>query len=159
MKFSYLILSSFLLLSFIIPVNSIDYQIIKKIETINVRGIKTKDIESIIVECLIETTNDLSFKLKSNSSHVDKTKIGNCVGYTKYFNKLFISKLNKNNYGNISVTHARVKVLIMGTNIHLINSKSLKDHDISVIYNKTDNKTYLVDPSLSEVFGNIIVKR
>lgn len=159
MKPSYLILLSFLLFSFIVPVNSIDYQIIRKIEVKNVYGKKTQNIESIIVECLNKTTNDLTFKLKSNSSLVEKTKVGNCVGYTKYFNRMFISKLNENGYGNIVVTHARAKVLMMGTSVHFINSNSLKDHDISVIYNKTTNETYFVDPSLSEVFGNIILKR
>lgn len=159
MKPSYLILLSFLLFSFIVPVNPIDYQIIRKIEVKNVYGKKTQNIESIIVECLNNTTNDLTFKLKSNSSQVEKTKIGNCVGYTKYYNKMLISKLNELGYGNITVTHARAKVLMMGTSVHFINSNSLKDHDISVIHNKTNNKTYFVDPSLSEVFGNIIVKR
>ena len=159
MKPSYLILLSFLLFSFIVPVNSIDYQIIRKIEVKNVYGKKTQDIESIIVECLNKTTSDLTFKLKSNSSQVEKTKIGNCVGYTKYYNKLLISKLNELGYGNITVTHARAKVLMMGKSVHFINSNSLKDHDISVIHNKTNNKTYFVDPSLSEVFGNIIVKQ
>lgn len=149
-----------ILLSFIFCVvtfNSISYKTLKKIEVTNLYGNNKEDIEPIVVECLNNTINDLSFKLNSNNSHIEKTKVGNCIGYTKYFNKMLISKLKDNDYGNITVTHVRAQVLMMGESVHLINNNSLKDHDISVIHNKTDNKTYFVDPSLSEVFGNIIV--
>ena len=159
MKSFYLILVSVLLLSFVVPLNSISYKIIKKIEVTNLYGKNKKDVEPVIIECLNKTTKDLTFKLNSNSSQVEKTKIGNCIGYTKYFNKMLISKLDSGDYGNIVVTHVRAKVLMMGKSVHVINSNSLKDHDISVIYDKTNNKTYFVDPSLSEVFGNIIIKQ
>ena len=39
------------------------------------------------------------------------------------------------------------------------NSPSFKDHDISIVKNNTTGEIYYIDPSLSEVFGNIIVKR
>lgn len=148
-----------LLVFLIFKTKLINYKVIKQIETHNVYGTNKGDIESIIIECLNKTTKDLRFKLKSNSFNVENTKIGNCVGYTKYFNKLFISKLKEKKYGNIIVTHARVKILIIGTNIHFINLNSLKDHDISIIHNKTNNRIYFVDSSLSEVFGSIVVKR
>lgn len=157
MKPFYTIFLSVLLFSYVIPKNLISYKILKKIEVTTLYGTNKKDIEPIIVQCLNNTTKDLTFKLKSNSSQIEKTKIGNCIGYTKYFNKMLINELKGGNYGNITVTHVRAKVLMRGNSVHVINSNSLKDHDISVIYDKTNNKTYFVDPSLSEVFGNIIV--
>jgi hypothetical protein len=51
-----------------------------------------------------------------------------------------------------------VKVLFIGQNIHFSKSPSLKDHDISIVKNITTGDVYYIDPSLSEVFGNIIVK-
>jgi hypothetical protein len=67
-------------------------------------------------------------------------------------------KLKKDNIGNITISHARVKVLFIGQNIHFSKSPSLKDHDISIVKNITTGDVYYIDPSLSEVFGNIIVK-
>lgn len=159
MKSLSVILLSIFSLYYVSTINFIDYQIIREIETKTIYGQRKNDIEPIILQSLNQTKNELTFKLDSKTADVEKTKVGNCVGYTKYFNKVLISKLNEKNYGNITVKHARAKVLFMGKNVHVIKSNSLKDHDISVIHNITTNKTYFVDPSLSEVFGNIILTK
>ena len=157
MKKTLFILIPFLFLSFVVSSNTIDYKILRTISSKNVQGKMIYDIEPIITNVLNETKRDLTFELKSNSDVVEQTKVGNCVGYTKYFNSHFISKLKQKGFGNITVSHVRAKVLMMGQSIHVFKDKSLKDHDISVIYNKTTQKTYFVDASLSEVLGNIIL--
>jgi len=159
MKKVLLIFVSLFFLSTTLPTESLDYKIIKVISSQSVTGGKDGDIEKIITSVLNKTKNDLSFNLYSDSNKVEMTKTANCVGYTKYFNKYLISKLKESKRGYITVSHVRAKVLIFGNDVHFIKSRSLKDHDISVIEDKTNNKTYFVDPSLSEVFGNIIIKR
>jgi len=47
----------------------------------------------------------------------------------------------------------------LGANLHVINMKEFKDHDICVVYDNNTNKKYIIDPSLSEVFGKIIIKQ
>jgi len=47
---------------------------------------------------------------------------------------------------------------LFGINVHVFNSNSWKDHDVSIVKNNTTGDVYYVDPSLSEVFGDIIVK-
>jgi hypothetical protein len=159
MKTSILIIICLFLSSFTIPSRLFDYKILSVISREKVNGKSTQDLEPILSEILVSTKNDLSFQLKSKTSLVFKTKVGNCVGYTKYYNRLLSKKLKGKNIGNIEISHARVKVFFIGQDIHLSNSPSLKDHDISIVKNITTGDVYYVDPSLSEVFGNIIVKR
>jgi hypothetical protein len=159
MKKVLLIFVSFFFLSTTLPTESIDYKVIRVILSETVTGGKNGDIEKIILTTLNKTKNDLSFNLYSDSNKVEITKTANCVGYTKYFNKYLISKLKESRRGYVTVSHVRAKVLIFGNDVHFIKSRSLKDHDISVIHDKINNKTYFVDPSLSEVLGNIVIKR
>jgi hypothetical protein len=154
-----LILITIFLFSFTVPSHLFDYKILRVLSQKNIYGSSTRNIEPILSEVLSSTTSDLSFKLKSNTDLVFKTKVGNCVGYTKYYNKLLTEKLEKENIGNVTISHARAKVLFAGQNIHFSNSPSLKDHDISIVKNNNTGEIYYIDPSLSEVFGNIIVKQ
>ena len=159
MKKSILIITCLFLSSFTIPSRLFDYKILSVISRENVYGKSTQDLEPILSNILVSTKNDLSFQLKSKTNLVFKTKVGNCIGYTKYYNRLLSKKLKRDNIGNIEISHARVKVFFIGQDIHLFNSPSLKDHDISIVKNITTGDVYYVDPSLSEVFGNIIVKQ
>jgi hypothetical protein len=154
-----LILITIFLFSFTVPSHLFDYKILRILNQKNIYGNSTRNIEPILSEVLSSTTSNLSFNLKSNTDLVFKTKIGNCVGYAKYYNKLLSEKLKKENIGNITISHARAKVLFVGQNIHFSNSPSLKDHDISIVKNNTTGDVYYIDPSLSEVFGKIIVKQ
>ena len=129
------------------------------LENFTISGKKVKNIKPILYEVLNNTTDDLSFSLHSKISDIKTLKKANCVGYTKYYNQKLIEKLRKDGIGNIKVSHARVKILIFNVNIHVFNSNSWKDHDVSVIKNETTGEVYYVDPSLSEVFGDIIVKQ
>lgn len=154
-----IIIVSFFLVSFTMNSYLFNYKILSVINQEKIYGKSTKDLEPILSDILVLTKNDLSFQLKSKTSLVFKTKVGNCVGYTTYYNKLLSEKLKKNNIGNITISHARAKVLFIGQNIHFSKSPSLKDHDISIVKNITTGDLYYIDPSLSEVFGNIIVKQ
>jgi hypothetical protein len=158
-KIIYLFLVLFVGVSFVIPKHSFNYKILNVIKEEDVYGNSTDNIESILSDVLSQTTSDLTFKLKSNSNLVFETKIGNCIGYTKYYNKVLSDRFKKENLGNITISHARAKVLFAGQNIHFSNSPALKDHDITIVKNNKTGDVYYVDASLSEVFGNIIVKR
>jgi hypothetical protein len=159
MKKLILIISCLFLVSFTIPSRLINYKILYVINQEKIYGKPTQDLEPILSEVLSSTKSDLSFKLKSKTNLVFKTKVGNCVGYAKYYNRLLSERLKKDNIGNITISHARAKVLFIGQNIHFSKSPSLKDHDISIVKNITTGDVYYIDPSLSEVFGNIIVKQ
>jgi len=157
-KISLLILS-FFLISFKVSNHLFDYKILSVIRVEKISGNPIQNLEPLLSDALFSTKKDLSFKLDSKTSLVFETKVGNCVGYTKYFNKKLSNNLKKNKIGNITISHVRAKVLFIGQNIHISNSPSLKDHDISVVKNNTTGDVYYVDASLSEVFGNIIVKQ
>jgi hypothetical protein len=159
MKKLILIISCLFLVSFTIPSHLISYKILSVINQEKIYGKPTQELEPILSEVLSSTKNDLSFKLKSNTNLVFKTKVGNCVGYTKYYNKLLSERLKKDNIGGITIFHTRVKILLVRQSIHFFNSPSFKDHDISIVKNITTGDVYYIDPSLSEVFGNIIVKQ
>jgi hypothetical protein len=159
MKKLILIISCLFLVSFTIPSRLINYKILSIINQEKIYGKPTQDLEPILSEVLFSTKSDLSFKLKSKTNLVFKTKVGNCVGYAKYYNRLLSERLKKDNIGNITISHARAKVLFIGQNIHFSKSPSLKDHDISIVKNIKTGDVYYIDPSLSEVFGNIIVKQ
>lgn len=154
-----LILITVFLFSFTFPSQLFDYKILRVLNQNKVYGNSTRNIEPILSEVLSLTTKELSFNLKSKTDLVFKTKVGNCVGYTKYYNKVLSEKLKKESIGNITISHARAKVIVVGQNIHFFNSPSLKDHDISIVKNNNTGEVYYIDPSLSEVFGNIIVKQ
>jgi hypothetical protein len=159
MKKISLIIISLFLFSFTFSNHLFNYKILSVITVKKINGNPTQNLEPILSDVLTSTKNDLSFKLKSKTSLVFKTKVGNCVGYTKYYNKKLFENLKKKNVGNIIIFHARVKVIFMRQNIHFFNSPSFKDHDISIVKNNTTGGVYYIDPSLSEVFGNIIVKQ
>jgi hypothetical protein len=124
---------------------------------------KSKNIDDLIEESLDITLDELSFDLKSNyNSDVNKlneTHKAHCVGYSNYFNSVLHKLVVNNNLKNIKITHVRAKVKFLGVNLHIVDMKEFKDHDICVIYDNNTNKKYIVDPSLSEVFGKIIIKQ
>ena len=158
MKKFYFLVLAFFLMSFTIP-NNFSYKVLFFINENFVSGQKSSEIYPLLLETLDQTTNDLSFNLKSKSSQIYKTHEANCVGYTSYYNTLLIKNLKERQIGNIKVSHARVKVHFLNMNLHIFKSPSLKDHDISIVKNITTGDVYYVDPSLSEVFGNIIIKQ
>jgi hypothetical protein len=159
MKKLILIIFCLFLVSFTIPSRILNYKILYVINQEKIYGKSTQNLEPILSEILSSTKSDLSFKLKSKTNLVFKTKVGNCVGYAKYYNRLLSERLKKDNIGGITISHIRAKILLAGQNIHLSNSPSFKDHDISIVKNNTTGELYYIDPSLSEVFGNIIVKQ
>lgn len=145
-------------MSFSFPM-TISYKVLKVINKTTVTGTKTDNIRSILQNTLDETTSELSFDLGSKTSEVYKTKRANCVGYTVFFNNHLTKKLKEKNIGNVQILHVRAKVHYLNVNLHMINLKSLKDHDISVVKNLTTGETFYVDASLSEVLGQLIIKQ
>lgn len=158
MKGIILAIMSIFLLSFTMPFG-FSYKKLYTINKIRVSGKKITDIQPILVSTLNQTTSELSFNLKSRTSEMYKTKKANCVGYTIFFNNLLKKNLKNNGVGNVEISHIRAKVHYMKMNLHVFDSKLLKDHDISVIKNLNTGETYYVDASLSEVFGDIIIKQ
>jgi hypothetical protein len=152
------ILIPLLFLSFTKPFY-IRYKVLFTLENFTISGKKVENIKPILYEVLDNTTDDLSFSLHSKISDIKTSKKANCIGYTKYYNFKLTEKLKEKGIGNISISHARVKILLFGINVHVFNSNSWKDHDVSIVKNNTTGDVYYVDPSLSEVFGDIIVKQ
>lgn len=147
----------------------INYEVISTVSTkaqpspIKVE-ITSKNIDSLIVYSLNETTNHLSFSLKSvgNSSvaTISSTGKAHCVGYSRYFASVLNAALNKNGVRDYKVSHVRAKIHIMGFNVHqLFDDPSFKDHDVCLVTNSKTGERIFVDPSLSEVLGNVIVKQ
>lgn len=161
-----ILILSVILMSFTCTVFS--YKVIKVIDsspqqfTKNV-NYKSNNLESIMTFCLNQTKNDLEFSLhsKENNSvpYIAKSKLANCIGYTNYYNSMLSKCLLDNNIDYVEITHVRALVYMDGINMHQFSDDpSFKDHDISVIKNKKTGEVYYVDASLSEMFGNIIVK-
>jgi hypothetical protein len=117
-----------------------------------------------IKESLNETKDLLSFSLDSKHNIrpdiLLETRSAHCVGYAAYFN----SKLNSYS-SDLKSRHIRAKILIFGIDVHqLFNNqwiqiRSLADHDICIVVNSKTGETYFVDPSLSEILGNLIIKQ
>jgi hypothetical protein len=158
MKNIILILLVLGLTSFTLINPSISYKLLFNVNRTELTGTKKINLDSLILISLNDTKKDLSFDLNAKTQDLYKIKKAHCVGYTMYFNKMLIEKLKLKNAGNLIVYHSRVKVFISNQNIHVINSPSFKDHDISIIKDKNTGTTYFIDPSLSEIFGNIIKK-
>ncbi len=124
----------------------------------------SKNISDIIEYSLRYTTNHLTFKLKSYDNmivnKIDKYRVANCVGYTIYFNSVLSKILEQNNVKNYKISHARVSILFFGQNIcNYFSDPSFQNHDISIVTNTITHEIYYVDPSLSETFGDIIIKK
>jgi hypothetical protein len=126
--------------------------------------ISSKNIDSLVKYSLDVTTSNLEFSLKSSGnsdvSTISKTGKAHCVGYARYFASVLTAALDKNKVRGYSVAHVRAKIHFLGFNLHaMFSDPAFKDHDICVITNtKTGEKTF-VDPSLSEVLGDVIVKQ
>ncbi len=161
-----ILILSVILMSF--TYNVFSYKVIKVIDsspqqfTKNV-NYKSNNLESIMTFCLNQTKNDLEFSLssKQNNSvpYISKSKQANCIGYTNYYNSMLSKCLSENNIDYVEITHVRALVFMDGINMHQFsNDPSFKDHDISIVKNKKTGEVYYVDASLSEMFGNIIVK-
>ena len=158
MKKIFYVLIPLLFLSFTKPFY-IRYKVLSILETSTVSGKKVENIKPILYDVLDNTTDELSFSLHSKISDIKTRRKANCIGYTKYYNSKLIEKLKENGIGNITISHARVKILMFNVNVHVFNSNSWKDHDVSIVKNNTTGDLYYVDPSLSEVFGDLIVKQ
>jgi len=161
-----ILILSVILMSF--TYNVFSYKVIKVIDsspqkfTKNV-NYKSNNLESIMTFCLNQTKSDLEFSLnsKQNNSvqYISKSKMANCIGYTNYYNSMLSKCLLENNIDYVEITHVRALVFMDGINMHqFTNDPSFKDHDISVVKNKKTGEVFYVDSSLSEMFGNIIVK-
>lgn len=148
---------------------TLDYSIIRVIDSSPQNfsdnlEFRTNDLEDAIDYSLDCTLSDLSFVLKSKNnnsvSYISKTKEANCIGYSNYFNSVLSQVLEQNKIKNVEILHVRAKVLMNGFNVHsFFDDPSFKDHDISVIKDKQTGNTYYVDASLSEVMGDIIIKK
>jgi hypothetical protein len=124
--------------------------------------IKTNDIEDIVELALGITKDKLSFSPFSKNNldvdYLDKSGKAHCWGYAAYYNAVLKRLLKSNNIHNVEIKHVRAKTHLFGFNLHqFFTHRGLIDHDISVITNKTTGEKIYVDPSLSEVFGNIII--
>ena len=122
---------------------------------------KSQDLKNLIQQSLDITKEELSFNLSSKGNSdvnfLNKTKQAHCVGYSNYFNSILNNLLIYNNIKNVRIHHVRAKVNFLGMDLHFINMKEFKDHDICIIYDDRTNTKYIVDPSLSEIFGDIIL--
>jgi hypothetical protein len=121
---------------------------------------KSNNIDDILKYSIKYTTNQLTFNLHSKNSYdinfIKTNKSANCVGYVTYYNNVLYNLLQQNNINYETIQHARAEILIGNYNIHnLLTNPSLKNHDISII--TINNKTYYIDPSLSELGLSIIV--
>lgn len=122
------------------------------------------NIEDMIKYSLNYTKSHLDFKLKSsnnmNANKLNQTKIANCVGYTTYYNAVLNKILKQNNMIGYTIVHARVSIIFLGRDVCTVfKDKSFKNHDISIITNNLNDNKYYVDASLSEAFGDIILKK
>jgi hypothetical protein len=122
---------------------------------------KSDNLNELINESLRLTLSDLSFNLKSKgNSNVDfllKSKEAHCVGYSNYFNSILLNLVQNNNLKKIRIYHVRAKIKFCGINLHIIDKKEFKDHDVCVVYDDINKQKFIIDPSLSEIFGKIIV--
>ena len=126
--------------------------------------LKAENLKQAMSMALDLTTNSLSFNLHSkNNSDVDyllKSKEAHCVGYANVYNAYLKSILKNSNISGCKVYKVRAKVYVAGVNLTGIsNDRSFKDHDVSMVEDTRTGYKYIIDPSLSEVFGNIIVKQ
>ena len=166
---SILLISSFIVAALALSFN-INYKVISIIDS-TPQSIKlqsefiSQEERSIFTEALAITKDNLSFSLNSkgnsNVNYINKTKVAHCVGYTNYYNAVLFEILKTNHISaNYKIQHARAKVIIGGIDLTGISTDpAFKDHDISVITNKKTGEIYYIDPSLSEVLGNIITKK
>jgi len=122
---------------------------------------KAKSVDEAIEMALNITTNQLTFKLKSTgNSDVDylmKSGQAHCVGYANLYNAILKSILINSNIRDCKIYRVRAKVFFVGINLTSIsNDPSFKDHDICMVIDNKNHVKYLIDPSLSEVMGNIM---
>ena len=128
-------------------------------------AVSSHDEMSFFTEALNITKDRLSFSLNSKGNsdvnYINKTKTAHCVGYTNYYNAVLFQILkNSHVSSNYKIQHGRAKVILGGIDLTGIsNNPSFKDHDISIVTNKKTGEVYCIDPSLSEVLGNIITKK
>jgi len=118
---------------------------------------KTLNINKIIKLTNSITSNKLKFtsnKVSSNSNIISKNGKANCIGYSALFNSIGNYILEKQNLNNsYKFTHIVGKLDILGYDIHsLIDNPFFKDHDFNKIEALKTDKTYFIDPSLSDYF-------
>lgn len=118
-------------------------------------------LEEAIPLALDITKSTLAFKLKSINNndvvYLSDSKQAHCVGYSNFYNAILTSILINSNITNYKIYRVRAKVFFAGIEItSIIDNPSFKNHDISVVLDTKTNKQYIIDPSLSELFGNII---
>ena len=143
------------------------YVVTNKVQTINLSKdvldkSKSINFNEVLGHSLDITTDSLSFKLKSpgnmSTPKLVETKEANCVGYVTYYNSVLKALIKDNGFKNVKITHVRAQVFIWDINLtEILDDPSFKNHDVSIIY--YDNKTYVVDPSLSDFFLTKIIKQ
>lgn len=126
--------------------------------------LKAKTLKQAMSMALGLTTNSLSFNIHStNNSDVDyllKSKKAHCIGYANVYNAYLKSILKNSNISGCKIYRVRAKVYFMGINLTGVsNDRNFKDHDVSMVEDTRTGYTYTIDPSLSEVFGNVIIKQ
>jgi len=144
--------------------NSISYTEVKTINSsnynIDVEKISNQCVSDVIDLALTETKDRLSFSLDSKNNndikYLIENKLAHCVGYAAVCNSI----INSYQHPNIKSRHVRAKIGIFGFDVHsLFSSPAFKDHDICVVENTQTGEVYYIDPSLSEVLGNLVVKQ
>jgi hypothetical protein len=155
-------------LSFDASRSSIRYTIIKSIDSRPQEypekiGYRSNSELELMEYALAITKNSLNFDLssKGNSSvaKIHASKRAHCVGYANFYNAVLKKIFDENGLSNHRIEHVRVHIKMAGITVTgLIPSKRFADHDVCRITNTVTGKVYIVDPSLSEFFGKIIIK-
>lgn len=150
--------------TFIVVKNSISYTEVKTIDSsnysIDYKEISSQCVSEIVELSLDETKDILSFSLDSKNNtdvkYLIENKIAHCVGYAALCNSI----INSYDHPDIKSKHVRAKIGIFGFDIHsLFSHPAFKDHDVCVVENTKTGEIYYIDPSLSEVLGNLVVKQ
>ena len=162
-------ISVFAIILFDFSRESISYTNIKVIDSdpqpyvgaLNYRSHSSLDL---MERALLITKNRLSFDLSSKgNSSVSKINLSNrahCVGYANFYNSAVNHLFAKNGFRNYTIEHIRASVCFLGINLtNIIPDKRFVEHDVCRITNKLTGEVFIVDPSLSEIFGTLIVRR
>lgn len=101
---------------------------------------------------------DLSSKGNSSVAKIHASKRAHCVGYANFYNSVLKKMFDENGLEHHRIEHVRAHIQMAGFTITgIIPDKRFADHDVCRITNTLTGKVYIVDPSLSEFFGRIVV--
>jgi hypothetical protein len=125
-------------------------------------GYRSRSEIDLMEHALAVTKTSLSFSLssKGNSSisKISASKQAHCVGYAVFYNSILKKMFDENGMRHHRIEHVRAHIKMVGITVTgLIPDKRFADHDVCRITNTVTGRVYIVDPSLSEFFGKIIV--